>query len=216
MASGNKNSDDSMASETACHVKPGTKVKKRSSGRIVAGLERMGALGRPLVSRDPRRGCDSRVAVARRLWVRLDWPVSAPANSESERRQKALKLGRYELTGVERAFESRCGRSLFAGVQETSTPPRGSCHVRAERLMLRSGTTGVGEYERDPPKMSTSCSCRTTEYLGSRRNFGTESFNQKSVPNRIFDAQGGGRNERTLDINLKTEVCASSKRCTTS
>lgn len=35
---------------------------------------------------------------------------------------------------------------------------RGGCHERVERLMLRSGTPGVGENERDPPKMSTSCS----------------------------------------------------------
>lgn len=93
--------------------------------------------------------------------------------------KKALKLGGYDLTGVRRGFESRWARYLFAGVRATSTLARGDCHVRVERLMVRSGTPGVGEDDRAPPKMSTSCSCRTTEYLGSRRNFGTESFNQR-------------------------------------
>lgn len=87
------------------------------------------------------------------------------------------------MAGVLNGFESRRSRSLFAVLQVTSTLARGDCHERAERLMLRSGPPGVGEYERDPPKMSTSCSWRTTEYLGSRRNLGTESWESKLACN---------------------------------
>jgi hypothetical protein len=50
--------------------------------------------------------------------------------------------------GVERmaAFESRRGkRLLFTGRVKASTLARGDCHERADRLMLRSGTPGVGE-----------------------------------------------------------------------
>jgi hypothetical protein len=44
------------------------------------------------------------------------------------------------------AFESRRGnRLLFAGRVKASTLARGDCHERADRLMLRSGTPGVGE-----------------------------------------------------------------------
>jgi hypothetical protein len=44
------------------------------------------------------------------------------------------------------AFESRReNRLLFAGRVKTSTLARRDCHERADRLMLRSGTPGVGE-----------------------------------------------------------------------
>lgn len=87
--------------------------------------------------------------------------------------------------------ESQWYESSSNGLRAMSMLVGGDCQARAERLMLRSGMAGgaggaggVGEYEREPPMMSTSCSCRTTEYLGSRRNLGTES----------------------LDISLNTEV----------
>lgn len=49
-------------------------------------------------------------------------------------------------------------------------------YVRTDRLKDRSGTgAGVGEYDRPLAPRSNSCSCRTTEYLGSRTNLGTES-----------------------------------------
>lgn len=88
----------------------------------------------------------------------------------------ALKLGCFEADKDAMAVTVAVGDWLLEAGVSTSTLARGS-HVRAERLMLRSGPPlpGVGEYGRPDPKMSTSCSCRTTEYLGSRRNFGTES-----------------------------------------
>lgn len=46
------------------------------------------------------------------------------------------------------AFESRPRALLlllFADRVKTSTLARGDCHERADRLMLRSGTPGVGE-----------------------------------------------------------------------
>jgi hypothetical protein len=44
------------------------------------------------------------------------------------------------------AFESRRrAQLLFADRVKTSTLARGDCHERADRLMLRSGTPGVGE-----------------------------------------------------------------------
>ena len=52
------------------------------------------------------------------------------------------------VRGVERTagFESRREyRLLFAGRVKASTLARGDCHERADRLMLRSGTPGVGE-----------------------------------------------------------------------
>lgn len=50
------------------------------------------------------------------------------------------------VVGRTAAFESRRGnRLLFADRVKASTLARGDCHERADRLMLRSGTPGVGE-----------------------------------------------------------------------
>jgi hypothetical protein len=108
-----------------------------------------------------------------------------------------LNISAAVCTEAHEESESQWYESSSNGLRARSMLVVGGCQARADRLILRSGRVGapgVGEYEREPPMMSTSCSCRTTEYLGSRKNLGTES----------------------LDINLNTEVWASSNRCTTS
>lgn len=58
--------------------------------------------------------------------------------------------------------ESQWYESSSNGLRVMSMLVGGDCQARVERLMLRSGIeggpAGVGEYERGPPMMSTSCS----------------------------------------------------------
>jgi len=57
--------------------------------------------------------------------------------------------------------ESQWYESSSNGLRGVSMLVGCGCQARAERLILRSGMEGgpgVGEYEREPPMMSTSCS----------------------------------------------------------
>ena len=124
--------------------------------------------------------------------------VSDFKSSSACRVEEKMQLVRVRAYASRHAHEVRMSRS----------------RSRTALLFERSGKTICG----DPcwiawaTAWSKLCWASTAAYFGSLRNFGTESC----MRCQVSDLQGRDGEMLTLDINLKTEVCASRNRPTTS